>query len=90
MKKHSFQAWSKMVFVRGSDKIKYAELIPGLSIQYAIKNNKYPKTIQESVVVMYKVKFKAEKNHDKSDAHKYNKNGDGEQDNLNETSFSQT
>ena len=31
-----------------------------LSIQYAIKNYQYPKTMQEEVGVMRKLKFKAE------------------------------
>ena len=45
--------------MRGSDKRKYGELIHDLSIQYTINNNKYPKTLQEAVDVMCKVKFKA-------------------------------
>ena len=56
--------------MRGSDKRKYAELIHDFSIQYAIKNGQYPKTLQEAVDVMRKVKFKAEKNNDKSSIQK--------------------
>ena len=35
-------------------------------MQYTFKNNKYPKTLQEAVYVMQKVKFKAENHNDKS------------------------
>ena len=65
-KKHSFEVWSTMVFMRGLDKIKYGELIHDLYIQYAIKNYQYPKTLQEAVDVMGEIKSKAEKNNDKS------------------------
>ena len=61
-----------MVFMRGSEKWKYGELIHALSIQYAIKNGQYPKTLQEAVDVLRKVKFKAEKNNDKSSIQKQN------------------
>ena len=50
-----------MVFMRGSDKRKYWELIHDFSIQYAINNNQYTKILQEAVYVMRKVKFKPEK-----------------------------
>ena len=40
-------------------KRKYGELIHNLSIQYAIKNDQYPKTLKEAVDVMRKVKFKS-------------------------------
>ena len=63
-----------MVFVIVSDNIKYGELIHDLSIQYAIEKNQYLKTMQESVDVMRKVKFKEEKNDDKSNTKKQNKN----------------
>ena len=36
------------------------------SIQYVIKKNQYPKTLQEEVDIMRKVRFKAENNKDKS------------------------
>ena len=72
VKKNSFKVWSEMVFKKGSDQSKYGELIHAFSIQYAIKNSKYPKTIQEAVDVMRKVKFKAEKNNDKSSTQKQN------------------
>ena len=55
------------------------------SIQYAIKNNKYPKTLQESVDAMRKVKLKTENNNDKSNT---KKNGGGEGDKSNKTSLS--
>ena len=61
-----------------------------LSIQYAIKNSQYPKTLQEEVDVIRKLKFKAEKNNDKSNTQKQNKNGVGGQEKLNETNFAQT
>ena len=77
IKKNTFEAWSMMVFMRVPDKRKYGELIHVFSIQYAIKNNKYPKTTQEVVDVMRKVKFKSENNNDKSSTHK---NGGSERD----------
>ena len=40
--------------------------------------------------VVCKVKIKAENNNDKNNTQKQNKNGGGEQDKLNETSFTQT
>ena len=54
------------VFVRGTDKRKYWELVHDFSIQYAFNNDQYPKTIQEEVDVMRKVKLKPERNNDKS------------------------
>ena len=46
MSKNSFEAWSTMDFTIGSDKRKYGKLINDFSIQYAIKNNQYLKTLQ--------------------------------------------
>ena len=69
-----------MVFMRISDKRKDGELMHYFSIQYAIKSNKYPKTLQESLDVICKVKFKSERNNDKSSTQKKNKNGSVEQD----------
>ena len=43
-----------------------------------IKNDKHPKTIQEVVDVIRKVKFKAENNNNESYTQKQNKNGGGE------------
>ena len=40
--------------------------------------------------VMSKVKFESEKNNGKNNTQKQNKNGGGEQDKSNETSFAQT
>ena len=74
MKENAFEAWSTMVFVRGSYQRKYGELIHDSSIQYAINNNQYPKTLQEAINVMHKVKFKTEKNSYKSNKQKQNKN----------------
>ena len=64
--------------MRGSDKKKYEESIHDLSIQYVIKNNQYPKTLQEAVDVRRKIELKAENNNDKSNTQKQNKNGVGE------------
>ena len=52
--------------MRISDKRKYGELRHDLSIQYAIKKNQYPKTLQEAVYIMRKVRFKEENNNDQS------------------------
>ena len=57
-----------MVFMIGSYKRKYGELIHNFSIQYLIKNNQYTKTLQEAVYVMLKLKFKSENNNDESNA----------------------
>ena len=54
-----------------------------------IKNDPYPKTLQEEVDVMRKVKFIAENDNEKSNTQKQNKNGGSERDKSNETSFSQ-
>ena len=63
--------------MRGPDKIRYGEFIHDLSIKYAIKNNKYPKTLQEAVDFMQKERFKSENNNDKFNTQKQNKNGGG-------------
>ena len=86
-KKNAFEAWSTLVFMRVSDKRKYEELINDLSVKYAIKNNKYTKTLHKAVDVMRKVKSKSKNNHDKSSTEKQNKNGGGERDKSIETSF---
>ena len=70
MKKTIFEAWSMMVFMRRPDNRKYGELIHDFSIQYAIKNYQYPKTLQKAVDVIRKVKFKSEKNNDKMNTQK--------------------
>ena len=59
MKKILFKACSTMVFMRGSKKRKYGELIHDLFIKYVINKDQYPKTLQEAVDVMRKVKFGA-------------------------------
>ena len=50
----------------------------------------YTKTLHEAVDFIPKVKFKPENNNDISNTHKKNKNGGGEQDKSNKTSFAQT
>ena len=45
--------------------------------------------MQEEVDVMSEMKFQAEKNNDKSNTQKQNKNGGGDRDKSNETSFAQ-
>ena len=65
MKKNAFEAWSTMVFMRGSDKRNDGKLLHYLSIKYAINIDQYTKTLQEAVDVMRKVKFKAENIKDK-------------------------
>ena len=54
-----------------------------LSIQYVIKNNEYPKTLQEELDGMRKVKFKSDNDNDKINTQKQNKNRGGERDKLN-------
>ena len=71
MKKNAFEAWSMLVFMRVSDKRKDGELIYYFSIQYTIKNDQYPKTLQEAVDVMRKVKFRPENNNNKSNTKKW-------------------
>ena len=66
MKKTSFDTWPTMFLMRGSDKIKYGELIYDFSIKYVINNNQQRKKLQEAVDFMRKVKIKLEKNNDKS------------------------
>ena len=51
-----------------------------------IKNGQYPKTRNEAVGVMRKVRFKSENNNYKSNTQKRNKNGGVDQDKSNETS----
>ena len=41
-----------------------------LSIQYVIKNNEYPKTLQEELDGMRKVKFKSDNDNDKINTQK--------------------
>ena len=72
-KKNKFEKWLKMVFVRGSDKRKYSELIHDLSIQYMIENNQYLKTSRKEVDAKRKVKFKSENKNKKSNTQKQNK-----------------
>ena len=52
-----------------------------------IKNNQYPKTLQEAVDVMHKVKFKPEKKNGKINIQKQNKNGGVERDKSNKMSL---
>ena len=67
-----------MVFMRLSDNRKYGKLIHNFSIKYVINNYQYPKTLQDAVDVMRKVKFKAGNKNDKRNTQKYNKNEGGE------------
>ena len=69
---------------------KYGEFIHNFFIQYVIKKNKYPKTLQEAVCVMRNVKFKPENKNDKSNTQKQNKNVGVEKNKSNETNFAQT
>ena len=48
-------------------------MIHDFSIQYRIKNNQYPKALQEKVDIMRKLIFKAKNNNDKSKTQKQNK-----------------
>ena len=72
-KKNKFEKWLKMVFVRGSDKRKYSELIHDLYIQYMIENNQYLKASRKEVDAKRKVKFKSENKNKKSNTQKQNK-----------------
>ena len=60
------------------------------SIQHTLNNAQYPKTLQEALDVVRKVKFKTEINNDKINTQKQNKNGGGERDKLDETIFAKT
>ena len=80
MKENVFEACSTMDFMRGSDKIKYRELIYYFSIQYMIKNDQRPKILQGEVYIICIVKFKLEKNNDQSNTKKENKDGGGDRD----------
>ena len=62
----------------GSNKRTYGELLDYFYIQYAIKKNQYPETLQERVDVMHNVKFKYENNNDKNNTKRQTKNGGGE------------
>ena len=52
-KKTAFEAWSMMVFMSGSEKRNYGELIHDFSIQHTINNDQYSKTLQEALDVMH-------------------------------------
>ena len=45
MERKSFELWTMMLFMIGSDKRKYDKLIHDFSIQYVVKNDQYPKTM---------------------------------------------
>ena len=70
MNRNACEVWFTVVFMRVSDKRKYWELIHYFSIKYAIKNDKYHKTLQEAVYVRRKVRSKVEKNNNKSSPQK--------------------
>ena len=72
MKKNAFESCPTVVFIRVLDKRKYWELIHDFSVQYEIKNDQYPKTLQESLDVMRKLKFKSENKNDKRNTQKQN------------------
>ena len=55
MNKNASEAWLTVVFMRGSDKRKYRELINDFSIWYVIKNDQYLKIPEISVDIMREV-----------------------------------
>ena len=55
MNKNVSEAWSTVVFMRGSDKRKYGELINDFSILYVIKNDQYLRIPEIAVDIMRKV-----------------------------------
>lgn len=58
MKSNGFDAFMATVFLRGSDRSSYGELIDDMRTQYALKVDQYPKSLEDAVDVMRSIRKK--------------------------------
>ena len=56
LKRKAFKTYTTTVFMNGAKKSRYGHLIDGLSNQYALGNDQYPRTLQAAVDVMRRQK----------------------------------
>ena len=56
LKSRAFETYTTGVFMHGADKARYGELLDGLSNQYALGNDQYPRTLQAAIDVMRRQK----------------------------------
>ena len=69
LKTKAFETYTTGIFMNGADKGRYGDLLDGLSNQYALGNDQYPRTLQGAIDVMRRQKraFKDEKKGDSKD-----------------------
>ena len=59
LKVEAFDKYMAYLLLKGSDQSKYGSLYSGLSSQFALGNNQYPKTIQAATDILSSHKFDA-------------------------------
>ena len=52
MKKNEYEKWMAYMLMRGTDQNRYGSLMKGLSQQYSLGNDQYPKTITAATDVL--------------------------------------
>ena len=69
LKTNAFETYTTGIFMNGANKGRYSNLLDGLSNQYALGNDQYPRTLQAAIDVMRRQKraFKDEKKGDSKD-----------------------
>ena len=56
LKTKAFETYSTGIFMNGADRARYGDLLDGLSNQYALGNDQYPRTLQAAIDVMRRQK----------------------------------
>ena len=57
MKDGAFDKWMSYLLLRNSDQGKYGSLLTGLSSQFSMQNNQYPKTVRDATDILSNHKF---------------------------------
>ena len=95
MKTEAFDRWMAFLLMKNSDQKKYGSLITGLTSQYSMGNNQYPKTITAATDILANHKhdnaaWKKKNNTNKKQNEKDNKQDENKtNEGGNETSFAQ-
>ena len=87
LKEEAFGRWSAYMLVKNSDQNKFGSLLNGMTTQYAMGNNQFPKNVQKAIDIMSNHRFDNQKEIKKKYQDQKKKDEDGKV--KKESSFAQ-
>lgn len=61
LKEEAFGRWSAYMLLKNSDQNKFGSLLNGMTTQYAMGNNQFPKNVQKAIDIMSNHRFDNQK-----------------------------